>query len=149
MLIIPGDPWERGSAMVRHVVDLLKGLLDADRRTNQGLGALERDWPVRLQVPLTPVEYDALRFLSSLYPANPSEIARASVLPFLDDGSVPPARREDAMDGERTARVEIGMDSREAVAMDRLANDAGVTTGTLARWALWETLGPLMDVPRP
>jgi len=135
--------------MVRHVVDLLTGLLEADRRTNQGLGLLERDWPVRLRVPLTPLEFDALRFLSSLYPANPSEIARASVLPFLDEGSAPPARREDRLDGERTARVEVGLDRGEAVALERLADDAGVAPGALARWALRDTLGPLLEVPRP
>lgn len=135
--------------MVRHAVDLVAQLLDVDRRTNQGLGAFEREWPVELAVPLTPMEFDALRFLSSLYPANPREIARAAVLPFLDPGSTPPRPRGDRMEGERTARVTLGMDEGESEALGALAHEAGVDDGTMARWAMWDTLGPLLEVSRP
>jgi hypothetical protein len=134
--------------MVRHIVDLVVQLLDVDRRDNQGRGAFEREWPVVLSVPLTPMEADALRFLSSLYPANPAEIARAAVIPFLDPGSTPPRRREDGMEAELTARVELGLESSEAEALEALAGGAGVAPEAMARLAMWETLGPLLEVPR-
>jgi hypothetical protein len=134
--------------MVRHVVEYVSQLLDVDRRTNQGMGSFSRDWPVSLSVPLTPMEYDALRFLSSLYPANPPEIVRASVLPFLDPGSTPPRRLEDGLDMERTARVDLGLDHEEADRLGALASREGVAKETMAVWAMWESLGPLLDVPR-
>ncbi|NIP33911.1 MAG: hypothetical protein GWN18_03125 [Thermoplasmata archaeon] len=124
-------------------------LLDVDRRSNQGREVYERDWPVCLPVPLTPMEFDALRFLSSLYPANPPEIVRAAVLPFLDPGSRLPGRREDGMDAERTARVTLGLDEDEGGALGSLAAEAGVDEATFARWAMWESLGPLLHVSRP
>jgi hypothetical protein len=132
--------------MVRHVVDLVTQMLDVDRRTNQGLGVYDREWPVSLSVPLTPMEYDALRFLSSLYPANPPEIARASVLPFLDPGSKPPRRRADGLDAERTARVSVGLEEDEASALEALAQVAGVGPEAMARWAMWDSLGPLLQI---
>ncbi len=135
--------------MVRHAVDLVAQLLDVDRRTNQGREVFQRDWPVALPVPLTPMEFDALRFLSSLYPANPPEIVRAAVLPFLDPGSSPPGRREDGMDAERTARVTLGLDEDEGRTLGSLAAEAGVDEATFARWAMWESLGPLLQVSRP
>ena len=135
--------------MVRHAVDLLAQFLDVDRRTNQGRGVLEVDMPVRLPVPLTPTEYDVLRFLSSLYPANPGEIVRASVLPFLDPGSRPPRPIEDGMEGERTARVGLGLDRAEARALSGLAEDAGVSEETVVVRAMWDSLGPLMEASRP
>jgi len=135
--------------MARHVVDLLTQMLDVDRRTNQGMEAFARDFPVTVSVPLTPMEYDALRFLSSLYPANPMEIVRASVLPFLDPGSTPPTRRDDGMDTERTARVTLGMEEGEASRLEGLANEARVGPGTMALWAMWDSLGPLLEVSRP
>ncbi len=138
-----------GRPMVRHAVDLVAQLLDVDRRTNQGRGVLERQWPVSLSVPLTPMEYDALRFLSSLYPANPPEIARAAVLPFLDPGSTPPGRRDDGMDAERTCRVTIGLEDVEARALEGLAAGKGVGSDRMALWAMWDTLGPLLEVSRP
>jgi hypothetical protein len=135
--------------MVRHVVDLFAKMLDVDRRTNQGLGVYQRDWPVVLSVPLTPMEYDALRFLSSLYPANPPEIARAALLPFLDPGSRPPGPRGDGLDPERTSRVELGLDDGEAKALDELAEGAGVGSEEMVRWAMWDVLEPLLQVSRP
>lgn len=135
--------------MVRHVVDLLAQMLDVDRRTNQGRGAFALDYPVSFSVPLTPMEYDALRFLSSLYPADPMEIMRASVLPFLDPGSTPPVRRDDGMDAERTARVTLGMDDGEASALQGLASEEGVGPEMIAVWAMWDSLGPLLEVTRP
>lgn len=135
--------------MVRHAVDLVAKLLHVDRRTNQGRGVLEREWPVNLSVPLTPMEADALWFLSSLYPANPPEIARAAVLPFLDPGSEPPGRMDDGMDAERTCRVAVGLEDGEARALEGLAAGAGVGPERMALWAMWDTLGPLMEVSRP
>jgi hypothetical protein len=135
--------------MVRHALDLVAQLLDVDRRTNQGLDALSRDWPVLLSVPMTPMEYDALRFLSSLYPANPPEIVRSSVLPFLDPGSTPPLPREDGTDAERTARVSLGLEEGEARKLDGLSTKAGVSPETMARWAMWDVLGPLLEMSRP
>ncbi len=135
--------------MVRHAIDLLAQVLDVDRRTNQGRGAFDRDWPVSLSVPLTPMEYDALRFLSSLYPAALPEIVRAAVLPFLDPGSTPPAPRDDGMEGERTARVSVGMDGTEAHRLDTLARASQVPPETFVVWALWDSLGPLLQVSRP
>lgn len=135
--------------MVRHAVDLLAQVLDVDRRTNQGRGVFGRDWPVSLSVPLTPMEYDALRFLSSLYPADPPEIVRAAVLPFLDPGSTPPAARDDGMEGERTARVSIGMEQFEASRLETLAKVSEVGPETVVVWALWDSLGPLIQVSRP
>ncbi len=135
--------------MVRHALDLLAQLLDVDRRTNQGREDYEREWPVTLSVPLTPMEADSLRFLSSLYPADPLEIARAAVLPFLDPGSRPPRRREDRLEGERTARVQLGLDEEEARALEVLSTGAGEARETVARWAMWDSLGPLLDASRP
>jgi hypothetical protein len=134
--------------MVRHVIDLVAQLLDVDRRTNQGREAFEREWPVVLSVPLSPMEADALRFLSSLYPANPAEIARAAVLPFLDPGSTPPRSRNDGLGAELTARVELGLETFESEALDSLADREGMGPEAMARMAMWDTLGPLMDVPR-
>ncbi len=134
--------------MVRHAVDYLASILDVDRRFNQGREAFDVAWPVNLSVPLTPTEYDALRFLASLYPANPSEIARASLLPYLDQGSGPPGRREDGLDMERTARVALGLDNDEAQRLEALAKKAGVEPETYALWAVWDALGPLMNVHR-
>lgn len=147
-LIVLGSPCDVGSPMVRHVVDLVAQLLDVDRRTNQGRGAYEREWPVNLSVPLTPMEYDALRFLSSLYPANPQEISRAALMPFLDPGSTPPTTRDGDMVSERTARVVLNMEEEEASRLEALARDAGVTPEKMAVWAMWDSLGPLLEVPR-
>jgi hypothetical protein len=94
------------------------------------------------------VEYDALRFLSSMYPANPSEIARAALLPFLDPGSEPPDPMDDGLDAERTARVELGLDEVEAGALKDMALAAGVGSEEMARWAMWDNLGPLLQVTR-
>jgi hypothetical protein len=135
--------------MVRHAVDLVAQLLDVDRRTTQGREAFDRDWPVVLSVPLTPMEADALRFLSSLYPANPAEIARAAVLPFLDPGSTPPRSREDGLGAELTARVDLGLDVYESEALTALADRSGIGPEAMARMAMWDSLGPLMDLPRP
>ena len=135
--------------MVRHAIDYLTRILEVDRRTNQGMEAFDRSWPVTVSVPLTPTEYDSLRFLSSLYPANPSEIARAALLPYLDAGSRPPGRLDDGMDMERTARVSIGLDEDEAERLEGLAGHEGVAPERVVLWALWGSLGPLMDVPRP
>ena len=134
--------------MVRHALDLLAQLLNVDRRTNQGREVFDRDWPVILTVPLTPMEMDSLRFLSSLYPAHPSEIARAALLPFLDPGSSPPRRRDDGMDGERTARVQLGLDEMEARALETLSDGVGAGREAVARWAMWDSLGPLLDISR-
>jgi hypothetical protein len=138
-----------GRTMVRHALDLLAHLLDVDRRTNQDREVLSRDWPVTLSVPLTPMESDALRFLSSLYPANPSEISRAALLPFLDPGSRPPRRRDDGLDGERTARVQMGLDEDEARVLETLSVTAGVGREAVVRWAIWDSLGPLLETGRP
>jgi hypothetical protein len=135
--------------MVRHAVDLVAQLLDVDRRTNQGRAAFEREWPVVLSVPITPMEADALRFLSSLYPANPAEIVRAAVLPYLDPGSTPPRVGDDGLGTELTSRVELFMDTSESGALDALAEGASVDAVAMARAAMWGTLGPLLDVPRP
>ncbi len=148
-LIADEDVCSSGRTMVRHAVDMLAQLLDVDRRTNQGMGSFDRDWPVSLSVPLTPIEYDALRFLSSLYPANPPEIARACLLPFLDPGSTPPSRRDDGLDTERTARVPLGLEVSESSRLEELAGTAGVGPETMARWAMWESLGSLLEVSRP
>lgn len=148
-LIADGDVCLVGKTMVRHVVDMLAQLLDVDRRTNQGMGSFARDWPVSLSVPLTPIEYDALRFLASLYPANPPEIVRASLLPFLDAGSTPPSRRDDGLDTERTARVTLGLEEPESSRLEELARNAGVGPETMARWAMWESLDSLLEFSRP
>ena len=148
-LIAGGDVCIFGRTMVRHVVDMLAQLLAVDRRTNLGMGSFDRDWPVNLSVPLTPIEYDALRFLASLYPANPPEIVRACLLPFLDAGSSPPSRRDDGLDTERTARVPLGLEESESSRLEELAGNAGVGPETMARWAMCESLGSLLDVSRP
>jgi hypothetical protein len=135
--------------LVRHAMDLIAHVLDVDRRANQGRDELSRDWPVVLSVPLTPPEYDALRFLSSLYPANPREIVRACVLLYLDPGSPAPAIREDGLDRERTSRVELGLEDAESTRLEEIAGSAGVDAVKMVRWAVWETLGPLMETPRP
>ena len=135
--------------MVRHAVDYMASILKVDRRTNQAREAFDREWPVNLSVPVTPMEYDALRFLSSLYPANPPEIMRASLLPYLDVGATPPVRRDDGMDMERTARVALGLDDDEAHRLEALARENGVAPERYAVWAVWDALGPLMDVHRP
>ena len=134
--------------MVRHAVDYLASILDVDRRFNQGREAFDVAWPVNISVPLTPTEYDGLRFLASLYPANPSEIARASLLPYLDPGSGPPDRLEDGLDMERTSRVSIGLDEDEAERLERAAKGSGVEGETFARWAMWDSIGPLLEVHR-
>ena len=135
--------------MVRHVIEYLRHLLDVDRRTALGRERLDVDWPVRLSVPLTPVEYDALRFLSSLYPANPPEIMRASVLRALDPGAAAPGMHEDGLAMERTARVELGLDEGEAARLREIASEGGTTAEEVARWAMVDALGPLLDVHRP
>jgi hypothetical protein len=123
-------------------------MLDVDRRTNQGMGQFAHEFPVNLSIPMTPMEYDALRFLSSLYPANIEEILRASVLPFLDPGSAHPSRRDEGMDAERTARVALGMEDAEASALEGLAKEAGVGPERMALWAMWDSLGPLLEIRR-
>ncbi len=135
--------------MVRHAVSYLASILDVDRRYNQGREAYDMPRPVTLSVPLTPTEYDALRFLASLYPANPSEIARASLLPYLDPGSLAPDRRDDGMDMERTSRVAVGLDDDEKQRLQIAARTSGVESETFVRWALWDSLGPLLEVHRP
>jgi hypothetical protein len=135
--------------LVRHAIEYLRHMLDVDRRTALGRERLEVDWPVWLSVPLTPVEYDALRFLSSLYPANPSEIMRASVLRALDPGATTPGRHDDDLAMERTARVELGLGDEEAERLRELASDGGTTPEEMARWAMVDALGPLLDVHRP
>jgi hypothetical protein len=132
----------------KRAIEILLGILDTDRRTNQDRGKYERDWPVMLSVPLTPMEYDALRFLSSLYPANPGEIMRASVLRALDPGAPSPSGDADGKDMERTARVELGLDDDEMERLGRLAARIGSTPEETARWAMLDALGVLMDVPR-
>lgn len=135
--------------MARHVVEAVLHILDVDRRTNQGRERLSVEHPVRMSVPLTPMEYDALRFLASLYPANPGEIVRASVLRCLDPGAVMPRAHCDGMDMERTARVELGLEVGEAARLRDLAREGGVVPEEMARWAMREALGPLLDVTRP
>jgi hypothetical protein len=135
--------------LVRHAIEYLRHLLDVDRRTALGRERLEVDRPVRLSVPVTPVEYDALRFLSSLYPANPSEIMRASLLRALDPGTAAPGRHDDGLAMERTARVELGLDEGEAERLGELASEGGTTPEEMARWAMVDALGPLLDVHRP
>jgi hypothetical protein len=142
-------PLTPGGDLVRHAVDRIASILDVDRRANQGREVLDRPWPVNISVPVTPMEYDALRFLSSLYPANPPEILRASLLPYLDPGTAPPPRREDGLEIERTARVALGLDEAEALRLKALADEQGVTLETYAVWAVWNALGPLMCVHRP
>jgi hypothetical protein len=134
--------------VVRRAVEYLVRILEVDRRTNQDRGRYDRDWPVTISVPLTPVEYDALRFLSSLYPANPSELVRASVLRALDPGATPPSGGDDGRDGERTARVELCLEEGEALRLKELGDAADVSPEVMARWAMREALGPLMNVPR-
>lgn len=135
--------------MVRHAVDYLASILDVDRRSNQGREAFDMPWSVNLSVPLTPTEYDALRFLASIYPANPPEIARASLLPYLDPGSPAPGHRDDGMDMERTSRVAVGLEDDEAQRLEGAARASGVERETFVRWALWDSLGPLLEVHRP
>lgn len=147
-LIPPRVPLTPGGQVVRHAVDYMASILDVDRKANQGREAYDRSWPVNLSVPVTPMEYDALRFLSSLYPANPPEIMRASLLPYLDPGTAPPARRDDGQDMERTARVALGLDDDEAQRLEALAKENGVVPETYAVWAVWDALGPLMDIHR-
>lgn len=142
-------PHTPGIPVVRHAIDSLASILDVDRRYNQGREAFDMPRPVTLSVPLTPTEYDALRFLASLYPANPSEIARASLIPYLDPGSLAPDRRDDGKEMERTSRVAVGLDDDEAERLEGAARASGVESETFARWALWETLGPLLEVHRP
>ena len=135
--------------MVERAVGYLLGILDVDRRKSLGRERYDRDWPVRLSVPLTPVEYDALRFLSSLYPANPSEIIRASVLRALDPGASSPKDYEDEQGMERTARVELCLETGELERLVEIAKTAGVSPEEAARWVLRDALGPLMGTHRP
>jgi hypothetical protein len=135
--------------LVERAVGYLLGVLDVDRRKSLGRERYDREWPVRLSVPVTPVEYDALRFLSSLYPANPSEIMRASVLRALDDDGQTPGRHEDGLEGERTARVELCLEVGEAKRLSGIADVAGVSPEETARRAMRDALGPLMDTHRP
>jgi len=134
--------------VVRHAIDLLASILKVDRRYNQGREVFDVPWPVTISIPLTPMEYDALRFLASLYPANPSEIARASLLPYLDSGSIAPDRQDDGKDMERTSRVAVGLDEKEEQRLEMAAQTSGVDCETFVRWALWDSLGPLMNVSR-
>jgi hypothetical protein len=134
--------------VVRKAVEYLIDIIDVDRRTNLDRGRYDRDWPVTLSVPVTPVEYDALRFLSSMYPANPSEIVRASVLRTLDPGAIVPSSGQDGLDKERTARVELNLEVEEARRLEDLAKGEGVVPEVMARWAMTEALGSLLDVPR-
>lgn len=135
--------------MVRHAIDLLASILKVDRRYNQAREVYDVPWPVNVSIPLTPTEYDGLRFLSSLYPANPSEIARASLLPYLDPGSSPPHLGEDGLDMERTSRVAIGLDDDEAERLEQAAKYLGVEEETFVGWAIWGSIGPLLEVHRP
>jgi hypothetical protein len=134
---------------VRQLVDSLVHLLDVDRRAALGLERYDVDWPVCLQVPLDPVAYDALRFLSSLYPARPADILRASVLPILDPGADPPEPRSGTPALERTARVELGLSLDENRRLAEHAATVDATPEDVARWALEDAMGPLMEVHRP
>ena len=135
--------------MVRHVLDRVTHLLDMDRRATLGRERFDVDWPVTLSIPFTPIEYDALRFLSSLYPANPGEIVRAAVVPYLDPNASIPSQMDDGLERERTARVQLGLCDAEAERLNRMAHGVGVEPETLARWTVLETLGPLVEIPRP
>ena len=139
----------RGANVVERAVGYLLGILDVDRRRSLGRERYDRDWPVRLSVPITPVEYDALRFLSSLFPANPSEIIRASVLRALDPGAHTPGDHGDGLGMERTARVELCLEEDELERLVDIAKTAGVSPEEAARWAMRDALGPLMGTHRP
>ena len=136
--------------LLKRTLESLLGLLDVDRRATLGLDRLDADWPVVLSVPLDPATYDALRFLSSLYPASPRDILRASVLRALDPGAAPPRPPTDAAPlSERTARLELGLESAEAERLRALADAERVTPEELAVRALHESLGPLLRAHRP
>jgi hypothetical protein len=139
----------QGANVVERAVRYLLGILDVDRRRSLGRERYDQDWPVRLSVPLTPVEYDALRFLSSLYPANPSEIIRASVLRALDPGARAPGDHGDGLGMERTARVELCLEEGELERLTKIARTADVSPEEAARWAMSDALGPLMGTHRP
>ena len=113
--------------MARHAVDAVLHLLDVDRRTNQGRDRLSVERPVHMSIPLTPMEYDALRFLASLYPANPGEILRASVIRCLDRDASIPVGHLDGMEMERTARVDLGLEEDEAGRLREIAGEEGVS----------------------
>ena len=135
--------------MPRRVLEYVLGLLDVDRRASRGMERYERDWPVTLAVPVSPVEYDAVRFLASMYPANVPEIARACVLPFLDEGSKPPGALSGVSDLERTARLELCLEEGEAARLESLSAAAGAGPEQYARWAILDSLGPLLHAHRP
>lgn len=135
--------------MPRKALEYIVGLLDVDRRASRDMERYERDWPVRIAVPVTPVEYDAVRFLASMYPANVPEIARACVLPFLDEGSTPPAARAGGLETEMTARLELRLDEEEAARLSGLSEAAGARPEQYARWAVLDSLGPLLRTHRP
>ncbi len=134
---------------MRQLADSLVHLLDVDRRGALGLERYDVEWPVSLQVPLDPVAYDALRFLSSLYPARPPDILRACVLPVLDPGAEPPMPRPGTPALERTARVELGLSIEEHRRLGERAAASGAAPEDVARWALEDALGPLLEVHRP
>ncbi len=135
---------------LRRTLESLLELLDVDRRATLGLERLDVDWPVVLSVPLDPATYDALRFLSSLYPASPRDILRASVLRALDPGSMPPPHPAGAAPmSERTARLELGLARDEAERLGAMADGKGITPEEMATWALHDALGPLLHAQRP
>jgi len=135
---------------MRRTLESLLELLDVDRRASLGLERLDRRWPVVLSVSLDPATYDALRFLSSLYPASPRDILRASVLRALDPGAAPPRPPATAAPlSERTARLELGLERDEAERLGALAGEERVAPEELATWALHESLGPLLRAHRP
>jgi hypothetical protein len=135
---------------LRRTLESLLELLDVDRRATLGLDRLDADWPVVLSVPLDPATYDALRFLSSLYPASPRDILRASVMRALDPGAAPPPSPTGAAPmSERTARLELGLEREEADRLRALADAERVTPEELALRALHESLGPLLRAHRP
>jgi len=135
---------------LRRTLESLLELLDVDRRSSLGLERYDADWPVVLSVPMDPATYDALRFLSSLYPASPRDILRASVLRALDPGSPPPGIPPVPVPlSERTARLELGLRRDEAERFIKLARAEGVAPEELAVRALHGSLGPLLHVHRP
>jgi hypothetical protein len=134
---------------VRRTLESILHVLDVDRHKTLGLERYDAEWPVVLSVPLDPASYDAMRFLASLYPARPKDIMRASVLRALDPGAVPLNEpRDGAPPSERTARVELGLTLDESEALGRMAATARVPPEELARWALEDALGPLLQVHR-